>query len=157
MSQLLILHMGSNKNKTGLFLFSPILLTGLIVFFLDQTIKHKIRSMGGFYVCNNGISFGLFFPNLLFWLFSILLIILFFLYLNKEISSSKSLFIGLGFLFGGVFSNLNDRVFFGCVFDYITINIWGGFPIFNIADIAILIGGIFIVIITLRNKKWTNC
>ena len=44
---------------------------------------------------------------------------------------------------GGAFSNIIDRVFIGCVLDYIPI-FKEIFPVFNIADIGISLGAFFI-------------
>ena len=54
--------------------------------------------------------------------------------------------IGYFFLIGGLIGNLIDRIFLGYVIDFIGINIFSySFPIFNIADIFIVLGAIFII------------
>lgn len=54
--------------------------------------------------------------------------------------------IGYFFLVGGIIGNLVDRIFFGYVIDFIGFNIFSySFPIFNIADIFIVLGAIFII------------
>lgn len=54
---------------------------------------------------------------------------------------------GVVLLFGGGFSNLIDRVIHGSVVDFASIGIGSlRTGIFNIADVAIMLGGIFIVI-----------
>lgn len=113
-----------------------------LIILLDQLVKHKIHLNGGFYVCNNGISFNLLIPSFLFWLtFSILLFLFFsyFYHTHKKGLVSATLIVGLGFLTGGAISNALDRAFMGCVFDYI-FPFWHFLPVFNIADIAIFIG-----------------
>ena len=56
-----------------------------------------------------------------------------------------------GLLFGGILGNLIDRIFYGYVRDFIGINIFGyHFPIFNIADMSIVIGVILLVIATVK-------
>ena len=49
--------------------------------------------------------------------------------------------IGFGLVAGGALGNLIDRVRFGCVVDFLDFRVW---PVFNIADSAITIGGILI-------------
>ena len=52
-----------------------------------------------------------------------------------------------GLLFGGIIGNLFDRILRGYVIDYISLNIFNySFPIFNIADIAITIGVILMIV-----------
>ena len=45
-------------------------------------------------------------------------------------------------LFSGAIGNMIDRIFIGKVVDYIDFRIW---PIFNLADIAIVFGCIIII------------
>lgn len=66
-------------------------------------------------------------------------------------SASKSLVIGLGLLMGGAVGNLIDRIAFASkgVTDFISIYvIFGGqahaWPTFNFADVAIVLGAIFL-------------
>ena len=57
-------------------------------------------------------------------------------------------------LFGGILGNLIDRVIFGYVIDFIGFEIGSyEFPIFNIADIAIVIGAVFIIIGSDKNEN----
>lgn len=61
--------------------------------------------------------------------------------------------VSFGLLFGGIVGNLVDRIFYGFVRDFIDINIFGyNFPVFNIADMAIVIGVIILVISTIKGE-----
>ena len=54
-------------------------------------------------------------------------------------------------LCGGLLGNLVDRVFRGFVIDYIALNFWGyHFPIFNFADIMIVLGTVLLAIQILK-------
>lgn len=54
--------------------------------------------------------------------------------------------IGYAFLMGGIIGNLMDRVVLGAVIDFIGVIIFNyHFPIFNFADIFIVLGAIFIL------------
>ncbi len=134
------------------FLFIVIFLSGLLIFLLDQFIKHKIRLSGGFYVCNQGISFGLGMHPLLFWLLTALFIFSFFYllkYLGKKALSSPYFILASVFIFSGALSNMSDRLFFGCVFDYITL-FQKIFPVFNVADISIFTGSCILIFFIYR-------
>ena len=51
-------------------------------------------------------------------------------------------------------SNLLDRIIHGYVIDYISLNIFGyHFPIFNFADICIVISMTILVLLQLRGEK----
>lgn len=107
---------------------------------LDQVSKYLIRIDGGFYICNKGISFGLLIPEtLIYSLASILILFLIFL-ISK--SNYNFLQIPLLFILSGATSNIIDRVCFGCVIDFINMPYW---PVFNLADMFIVIGGIISV------------
>ena len=50
-------------------------------------------------------------------------------------------------MIGGALGNLFDRVFYGNVIDFISLHVFNYYwYVFNIADIAIVFGGLFILI-----------
>lgn len=120
----------------------------LIVF--DQLTKYLIRFWGGFYICNKGIAFGISLPYwLILGLIIAILVFTGFLILNLklEILNQFSNY-PLILILSGAISNLLDRLYFGCVIDFIDLRIW---PIFNLADIFICLG-VFLLIIKLNKK-----
>jgi len=52
-------------------------------------------------------------------------------------------------IFSGALSNLIDRLHYGCIVDFIDLKFW---PVFNLADAFITIGGIMIIIKILNPK-----
>ena len=77
-------------------------------------------------------------------------------YLKKDVkqnNNGKLNSIAYGLLFGGIIGNLFDRLVRGVVIDYISFNIFGyRFPIFNIADITIIIGVILMILSSKEEK-----
>ncbi len=124
----------------------------LIIFFilLDQLSKYIVRSSGGFYICNKGVAFGINIPYFVIW--SVALVLFFYLIylisnskfqISNEFSNSKFLNIGVVFILAGGISNIIDRLFFGCVIDFINLKFW---PIFNLADTFIVLGVIIVIL-----------
>ena len=97
------------------------------------------------FVKNYGAAFNIFsgsriFLSLISILFSILLI---YLILRKNTLNSFDLY-SYSFILGGTIGNGIDRIYKGFVVDFINLNIIN-FPVFNIADISINIGFIFLL------------
>lgn len=62
--------------------------------------------------------------------------------------------IGLGMLLGGTIGNFIDRIRFGYVVDFFSFRLFNRyeFPVFNIADIAIVVGTSLILILVLFDR-----
>ena len=74
---------------------------------------------------------------------------------DKKITKTESVIYGL--LIGGIVGNLIDRIISGKVIDYLDFNILGyNYPIFNIADICIVVSIIILIILTLKGEKHAN-
>jgi len=111
------------------------------------------------HVTNCGGVFGL--PIAQPWpaVFSSLIIIgLFLLYYRYPAFDKPLPAIALGLLVGGAASNLVDRFRFGWVTDFIDVNLWGDFhwPAFNLADSAIVLGAILIVVSLLGRRGYVD-
>ena len=60
-------------------------------------------------------------------------------------------------IFSGIYGNLIDRIFYGRVIDYLSFNIFNySFPIFNFADICIVIGVVLLLFDYLRGEYYGN-
>ena len=88
------------------------------------------------------------FLSLISILFSILLIYLIF---RKNNLNSFDLY-SYSFILGGTIGNGIDRIYKGFVVDFINLNIIN-FPVFNIADISINIGFIFLLYNFFKNNR----
>ena len=61
--------------------------------------------------------------------------------------------IAFACLFGGIFSNLADRIFLGYVRDFLDFKIFDyHYPVFNLADVAIVVGVIFLIIAIIKGE-----
>ena len=111
-------------------------------------------------IWNEGIAFGLLsfndkiIYNLLTFIIFIIILIIFFMVLKSYGLKKFSLLM----ILGGALGNVYDRIFYGAVPDFIDFHI-GNFHwfIFNVADIFITLGVIFMIIIEItgnnKNKK----
>ena len=99
-------------------------------------------------IWNEGIAFGLFSfnQNYLYDLLTIIISIIIFIILVMLIQQKGLRKYALSMIFGGAIGNLYDRIFFQAVPDFIDFHIadfhWF---IFNIADIFITVGVIFMI------------
>ena len=97
------------------------------------------------YVTNTGSAFGLFKGlNVFFVFFSIIVIIAIYCYIKRILGNEKILQFAIGLLLGGTIGNLIDRLVYGAVIDFIDFRIW---PVFNMADSAVTISIILIIIL----------
>ena len=105
------------------------------------------------YVKNYGAAFNMLSGSRIFLstLSTIISIVLIYFILNKNTISNLNLF-GYSFILGGATGNGIDRITKGYVIDFINLN-FINFPVFNIADISINIGLIFIIYGLIRNKR----
>lgn len=108
------------------------------------------------YVQNEGAAFGILQQKrTLFIIITLLVVILITFYLVKNYNSlTKLTHIGVATLLGGAIGNLIDRIRLGYVVDFISVRLINSydFPVFNVADIAIVLSTILIVYIVLFDK-----
>ena len=155
-----------NKN----FLINLFIVLG--IFFLDRISKFYVISQSEknlsydlfqskflniSLIWNEGIAFGLLsfekdhFYNILTILILIVVILILFMIFKSEGLKKYSLMM----ILGGALGNLYDRIFFGAVPDFIDFHV-GNFHwfIFNVSDIFITLGVIFLITLELNiNKK----
>ncbi|MBU6081363.1 signal peptidase II [Allobacillus halotolerans] len=99
---------------------------------------------------NSGAAWGMLEGQM--WFFYIVTIIVvgvvvYFIQTNRD---QPMLQLGFSFILGGAIGNFIDRILFQEVVDFIDVYIFGyNFPIFNIADSALTIGVILIIILIL--------
>ena len=93
------------------------------------------------YVRNDGIAFGLFqgIPQLFTITSLVIVAAAIYFYLRHLPEHDRWLPIMLGLIVGGALGNVIDRLRFGYVVDFIK-TLGGRFPVFNVADSAVVIG-----------------
>ena len=132
-------------------------LIGLLVLFFDQLTKFWVQNSmlprdsiplipGVFhltYVQNTGAAFGFLREKTLFFIAVAVLVLGFIIFLIPRLPRGNLfLRVVFGLLLGGALGNLIDRIRFGYVVDFLDFRIW---PVFNIADMAIVVGVCFLV------------
>lgn len=145
-------------------------LIALAILLLDQATKmwavatladgHRMQAIPGVlsftYVRNSGAAFSMGLGSTLYFaLFSLLVGVAIALFGGHR----KELWLPMSLILGGVFGNLSDRIFRspggmkGHVVDWIELPHW---PIFNIADSAVVLAATIIVITALFQRKRTD-
>lgn len=138
----------------------------LFLFILDQGSKFLIESflkspmilIPNFFslnlVYNTGASFSIL-ENQTYLLIGIAIFCLVALQFTKPtISNSKLKFFTYAFLYAGILGNLVDRLAFHYVRDFLEFHIFGySFPIFNFADIYIVIGTFFMIYMIWKEEE----
>ena len=128
----------------------------LVVSFME--LNQEIEILPGFFrlrfITNPGMSFGLFGDSDQRWIFMVIspiALIAIAIYLFKFSKDKLPMKIGLAFIFGGGFSNMIDRTFYGDtifhgevidMFDFY--GIWHA--IFNVADSFVCIGAALVIL-----------
>lgn len=137
--------------------------------FIDQIIKIVLFNnleiglvnpvIKGFFnitlVLNDGAAFSILKSKTLFLIIISLLVFVFLLlyvWKNKKLRNVE--YITYGVLLGGIIGNLIDRIIYGSVIDYLDFNIFGySFPIFNFADVCIVVAMFVILFFTFKEGK----
>lgn len=137
----------------------PYFLLTLLILAFDQIIKvmvtiklvplQSVTIIKGIftitYVRNYGAAFGILQSQTLI-LIALSIAVIFFVWINRnKLSGYPKVFqVGLGLALGGALGNLVDRIRLGYVVDFLDFQVW---PVFNLADIAI-VGGVGLIILS---------
>lgn len=105
-------------------------------------------------VKNTGGAWGMFSGNVpILALISAFVVVLLYFFLKSEKNLTKLSITYYGLLFAGIIGNLIDRLINGYVIDFLNFYIFGyDYPVFNIADIFIVIGIGLMVIDVVRGE-----
>jgi len=151
-----------------------VVLIPILILALDQLTKQLItrtmelgqsnRIIRNFlyitYHRNSGAAFGLLQGQMLFfYIVTAIVVIAIVLWLIKlDCKKEPILAIALAMILGGALGNFVDRIMYQAVIDFIHTVWWGNsFPIFNVADIALVCGALLmaidVLILDRRRKK----
>lgn len=107
---------------------------------------------------NRGAAWGILQGQMwLFYVITIVVIVAIMYYIHKAAKGKWLLGVSLSFMLGGAIGNFIDRVVRKEVVDFIHTYIFGyNFPVFNIADSALVIGVIMLMIQMLLDERETK-
>lgn len=148
----------------------PVLLLTLLVVAIDRWSKYYIEShmWPGMsiavvdnifhitYVLNPGAAFGILeYQTGFFVIVAIAMVGAAIWYYPRIPSKYRLLRLGIGLQVGGAIGNVIDRIRYGYVVDFLDFRIW---PVFNVADMAIVIGVscILITVLYIMRKEEGN-
>ena len=154
-----------SRSKRALALYG----TAAAVLVLDQLLKQLVVTnlagrppvdvIGSFvqlrYTTNSGGAFSLLTGAPLFFGVMAMVIIGGIVYASRR-AQPLSMLVVLGLILGGALGNLTDRLFRGDgllrgeVVDFVKVGIW---PVFNVADSCVVVGGILLAILLGRAER----
>ncbi|MBQ6991344.1 MAG: signal peptidase II [Clostridia bacterium] len=150
------------KKKNRIIFFSTIIFLIALGQLIKQIIVKNIDSskiiIDDFFklsfIKNTGGAFGL--GNNYIWIFillNIVIITVILIFTQRKKELSKIEFIGYILLLSGGTGNLIDRIFRGYVVDYIDINDFINYPVFNLEDMLIVVGIVIIMIYIIKLER----
>ena len=102
-------------------------------------------------VHNTGGAFGIFNNNVIPLLIVSIVFVAFFVYFIEKNKATKLEELFYGMILSGIVGNMIDRLFRGYVVDFLDFKIFGyDYPVFNFADICIVVGVIAMMIIGIK-------
>lgn len=145
-----------------------IYIVAIVLFVLDQFAKYLVEEylistvsiIGSFFtlekVHNIGAAWGILGGSTFFLiLVSAVALIALNEYIHQEKKISKISVLGYGLLVGGILGNLIDRILYGYVIDFLSFTFGSyQFPVFNFADIGIVVGILFLFIEVCRGEVY---
>lgn len=120
---------------------------------VGQTIRFIPNFFDITYIHNEGAAWGMMANRpIVIIVASLIALFILYRYMYSFRKTKKNEF-AFGLLLGGITGNLIDRVLFGYVRDFLDFHIFGyDFPVFNIADTAIVVGVFLLIIAVLKGE-----
>ncbi len=118
---------------------------------ITKGVDNSVSVIGDFLKISNihnyGAGFGILQGQQLLLIIASTIVIGLIVYFHKYFGDKSYAFFSMAYILGGSVGNLIDRVLLGYVVDFINFSFW---PAFNIADSAITIGSVGIIIYLLK-------
>ena len=132
-------------------LVSVLLGLDLLLKYLVSTYLTTVNIIDNFfsltYVLNDGAAFSLFASRIYLLILIAIICLFFIIYELKNNLDDRVLSIGYSLALAGLLGNFLDRLMDGYIIDYLSFKILGyNYPIFNFADILIVVGIIIVII-----------
>ena len=139
-------------------LVSVLLGLDLFIKYLVSSYLTSINIIDNFfsltYVLNDGAAFSLFASRTYILILIALMCLLFIIYELKNNLDDRVLSVGYSLVLAGLLGNFIDRLLDGYIVDYLSFKIFGyNYPIFNFADMLIVLGVITVVIKEIFKEK----
>ena len=132
--------------------FIKLLVTNNLLINKEYPIINNFFSI--LYTINTGAAFSILKSNQLLIIITDSIIIIWLLFYICKNKFTKLETISLSFIIGGTLSNLIDRITNNGVVDYLYFKLGNyNFPIFNTADISVVVGAILLIITLLKKDK----
>ena len=143
------------------------LIIATFILVIDQIVKVSIDSFWRineiitvipnlFYftkVYNDGAAWSILDGSIIILIIVAVLALIFLINYQKHFQNKYRNIIAFGLIYGGLLGNLVDRIIYGYVIDYIKILIGSyNFPVFNIADVAIVSGFILLIYAVIKGE-----
>ena len=104
-------------------------------------------------VYNDGAAWSMFDGSVIILIVIAILALIFLLNYQRNFQNKYRNIVAFGLVYGGLLGNLVDRIIYGYVIDYIKILIGNyNFPVFNIADMAIVGGFILLIYAVIKGE-----
>ena len=144
-----------------------IVVTIVLVLVADLVTKHFLFNVEYFNLIPNvisvagnvedtGAAWGMFSGKTI-WLIIVSALMIVALFVFNHFVKNKNTFycISFGFVIGGAIGNLIDRIWLNYVRDFIFLDFWPTFPVFNVADSFLCVGAVMLAIFILfmQGKK----
>ncbi|MFD1360266.1 signal peptidase II [Lentibacillus salinarum] len=141
----------------------------MLVIAIDQLTKwivvktmelgEQVTVIGNFFYLtshrNSGAAWGILQGQMgFFYVVTAIVVVGLIYFMQKYAKESKVLAIALSLILGGAIGNFIDRLLRNEVVDFFDVIIFGyDYPIFNIADAALVVGVILVIIITIIDER----
>lgn len=143
------------------------LIIAIFILIIDQIVKISIDSFlriselitvipNFFYITkvyNDGAAWSIFDGSVAFLIIVAIVALIFLVSYQKIFQKNFRNILAFALIYGGLLGNLVDRIVYGYVIDYIKL-LFGNFsfPVFNLADMAIVSGFILLIYAVLRGE-----